>query len=97
VPSLVELELVAVLDHCGVNLLEPGDLRLRERRVGEICKRRPAPEFERSRKRLLGFSRPPVRLLLTPRCNEAFELSDIELLGLDPERVAVRASLYSRA
>ena len=44
----------AVLERGQAQLLEPGDLVLRERLVGEVGQRRPAPEVERGAQVLGG-------------------------------------------
>ena len=54
VPAERELGLDALLGHRQAALLEPGDLGLREARVGELRERRAAPERERGAKGVDG-------------------------------------------
>ena len=69
-----EISLDPLLQACEPDLLEAGDLRLREAVVCELGERRPLPE----RKRLVQVS-----LAL-----QALEPSEIELVGLDAELIA---------
>ena len=70
------------LDRQQVQLLEARDRRLRERLVGEIGERGPAPERERLAQQLGGRGGIGRAGLL----DEALEAVDVELLGVEPER-----------
>ena len=52
----------------GAKLLEPRDLRLRERLVEEVGERRPAPERERLAQRALGSAASPPSSAARPSC-----------------------------
>ena len=70
----------SVLDRCQPHLFEASDLRLRERLVGEVLKRRAAPKCKRpaqqlgSRGRLAGSQR------ITTIDGQPRELVEVELL-----------------
>ena len=84
-----EVRLDPPLERRESKLVQPPDRRLRERLVGEVGERRPAPERERfaeslSRGRRLGTVRLP---------QQAGEAVEIELVGLDAQHVAGRPRL----
>ena len=79
-----EVRLDPVLQSREPQLVEPPDLVLRERLVGEICKRRPAPECERLMKPRRREGRLPVPSLL----DERLEARGVECV--DPQRVPRR-------
>ena len=75
-------------------LVEPPDLRLRERLVGDVRQRRPAPDSER----LLQHRRRPVRTApgeLAPALREQLlEPARIEPLGIESQLVAAVAGQH---
>src|SRR5436190_14775338 len=95
--ALLDLQLEAVLQRGDANLLESRDLALREMRIGEVVQRRPAPEAKRGREGLSRVRRPPVRLLLARLLNQTLEPGHVELLWLEPERIALGAGLHGCA
>src|SRR4051794_41867488 len=74
----------ALLDRHQPQLLEPGDLSLRERLVGEVRQRRPPPQRQRG-----SQPTPPLRRLAAPQRplalpQRALQHGHIELLAPDP-------------
>ena len=86
-----EVGLDALLDDDGAQLLEPGDLRLRERLVDEVGERRAAPERERLAQRDLGGGRVARLERGPPLLRERDEAVHVDALGLELEHVARRA------
>ena len=79
-----------VLERGGAQVLEPGDLRLRERLVPQVGERRPPPQRERARQRLprergvAAGERVPARLRL------GLEALDVQLARVETELVPGR-------
>jgi hypothetical protein len=69
-----------------MHFMETPDRRLGERLIGEICKRRTAPEPERLAQPLGGLP----RLSVTGVLDEALEAIEVELLRGNPDHVAGR-------
>ena len=86
-----QVGLDAVLDYDQMQLVEPGDLVLSERLVGEVGQGRPATEFERPSQVLGGAVRVALVERLTPLSGEALEAVGVHLIGIDLERVAAAA------
>ena len=79
-----------VLDDAGPQVLQPGDLHLRERLIAEIGQRGATPQGQRLaevRRRLLGRVR---RQRLPPLPGQALEPVHIDMLVLDPQQVRAR-------
>ena len=74
-----------------VQLLEPGDLGLRERRVGEVGECRPAPESERARERLGGIGRVAAGEDSSAVGEQPLEALRVQPISVDLERVSRRA------
>ena len=92
-----ELRLDALLDAGEPQLLEPRDRRRRERLVGEVGERRPAPQRERlaqARRRALGRA---VREGRAGVLREPLEPVQVERLLPGADEVARRARLDRRA
>ena len=86
VPAEGEVGVDPPLDREQVHLLEAPDRRLRERLVGEVGERRPAPERERLAQPLGGL----LRLGAAGLLDETLEPVEIELLRREPDHVAGR-------
>jgi hypothetical protein len=86
-PAAREVGVDPLLERRQPQLLEPHDLGLRERLVGEVRERRAAPERERGAQ-LVGRTR-----RLGPACLAAQPLEDgeVELVPADVQHVAGRA------
>ena len=83
----LKISLDALLERREPQLLQPPDRRLRERRVGQIDKRSPAPQAKRlaqlrGRLRRLG----PVRLAHQP-----LEAVKVKLVATDAQQISRRA------
>ena len=79
-----------VLEDAGPQVLQPGDLHLRERLIAEIGQRGAAPQRQRLaevRRRLAGRVR---RQRLPPLPGQALEPAHIDMLVLDPQQVRAR-------
>ena len=85
-PSQLEVGLDALLQGAEALLFQPRDRRLRERVVGEVCKRRPAPQRERLVQPVRGSLRIRSRRLVA----QPLEAVEVEPAGLDPQRVPGR-------
>ena len=86
-----EIRLDPLLQRPEVQLLEPGDLLLGERVVGELDERWAAPEGEtlaQRRRCPVGIAR---RELVAARVEQLPKAVEVELAGLDAEEVAVVA------
>ena len=86
VPSQLEVGLDALLEGAEPLLFQPRDRRLRERVVGEVCKRRPAPQ----RERLVQLVRSDLRIRSRGLVAQPLEAVEVEPAGLDPQRVPRR-------
>ena len=86
-----EVGLDPVLARGQMKLLEPGDLGLGERLVGQVAKRRAPPELERRVQLRAGGARIVGRQRASPLAHERLESLGIEPLGIDPQLVARRA------
>ena len=83
-----QLSVDAIFDRRETELLEPGDLALRERLVSQLGQRLPAPE----RKRLAQAGRPLLRIVALSRLgDQRLEPRDVDLAGRDPQEIAGRA------
>ena len=83
-----QLSVDAILDRRETELLEPGDLALRERLVSQLGQRLPAPE----RERLAQAGRPLVRIVALSRLrDQRLEPGDVDLAGRGPQEIAGRA------
>ena len=80
-----------LLERREAELLEPDDRGLRERLVGEVGERGAAPERERLAQRRRGRSASPAGAVRLALAEQALEAVQVELLGLELERVAGRA------
>ena len=85
-PSQLEVGLDALLQGAEPLLFQPRDRRLRERVVGEVCKRRPAPQRERLVQPVRGTLRIRSRRLVA----QPLEAVEVEPAGLDPQHVPGR-------
>jgi hypothetical protein len=70
-------------------LVEPGDLALRERLIGEVRQRRPAPQRQRHLKRRRGALGAARGEFAPPLCEEPLEAMRVEALRIEPQLVAV--------
>ena len=78
----------AILDRRETELLQPGDLALRERLVPELGQRLPAPE----RERLAQAGRPLLRIVALSRLrDQRLEPGQVDLAGRDLQQIAGRA------
>ena len=83
-----QLSVDAILDRRETELLEPGDLALRECLASQLGQRLPAPE----RKRLAQAGRPLARIVALSRLrDQRLEPGDVDLAGRDPQEIAGRA------
>ena len=80
-----------LLEGRPAKLLEPGDLRLRPRLVGDVGKRWAPPERQRLTEGRRGELRATGAERLPPLGEQALEAQRIELVGRDVEHVAGRA------
>ena len=85
-----EVDVDPLLDRGHAELLEAGDLRLRERLVGEVRQRRPAPQVERLAKSLGCARRVPPPGDGNRHLELALETLRVERLGLGPQRIPPR-------
>ena len=85
----------ALLQRRGVPLLEPGDLGLRERLVGNVGQRRPAPQRERLAQPRGGVGGSLARERLATLVREPLETIHVELAVLHLEHVAAAPRLKS--
>ena len=76
-----ELRLDPPLDRGQAQLLEPGDLRLSERLVGEVGQRRAAPERQRLGRQLQRPLGLPVGERAAPFLSQALEKLSVEPPG----------------
>ena len=90
VPSAAQVGLDAVLEQCEPQLLEPADLRLRERLEDEIGERRSAPERQRLPQLLGGPPRVFGGQSLAALVGQALASVEVELARLHVEQVAIR-------
>src|SRR5262249_29656790 len=83
----LEISLDALLERRQPQLLQPPDRRLRERRVGQTDKPRPAPQPKRRAqlRRRVRWLR-PVRLAQQP-----LETVKVELVAIDAQQISRRA------
>src|SRR5436309_7892064 len=83
-PPEREIGLDPVLERRDVELVEPGDLVLREALVREIRQRRPSPEREGTPQLLGRLPGLAGRERGSSRGQPALEAVAVELVGLDP-------------
>ena len=85
-PAQVEVRLDPLLEGAEAHLLQSRDRRLSERVVGEVRKRRPAPQCERLVQLVRSRRRVRSRGLLA----QPLEAVEVDPAGLDPQRIARR-------
>src|SRR5829696_7035719 len=90
--SAGEVSVDAVFQQCQPQLLEPADLRLRERLESEIGERRPAPEREGLPQLLRGLPGVVGGQRLAALVGQALAPVEVELAGLHVDQVAIRPS-----
>ena len=86
-----QLRLDQLLERRDAQIIEPGDLALRERLVGELRQRRAAPQRQRLHERRNGALRAAAGQLAAPLGNEPLEAVRVEALGIKLQLVAVLA------
>ena len=87
-----EIGLDPLLESRKASLLEPGDLPLGERLVGEVGKRRATPEGKRRSQGLRSAGGVSLRKRTSSLLGQACEECGVELTRLDPHEVAGRTS-----
>jgi hypothetical protein len=87
VPARGEVGVDALLERREPQLLQPGDLRLRERLVGQVGERRPAPQAER----LAQHPRGRAGIGAAGLGDQRLEARRVELRRVEAEHVARRA------
>jgi hypothetical protein len=80
-----------LLERRDAQIIEPGDLALRERLVGHFGQRRAAPQRQRLLERRNGALRPAPGQLAAPLGHEPLETVRVEALGIEPQLVAALA------
>ena len=86
-----QLRLDQLLQRRHAQVVEPGDLPLREGLVGELRQRRAAPQRQRPLQRRNGALRVAAGQLASPLGHEPLEAVRVEALGIEPQLVAVLA------
>ena len=84
VPPEGQVGLDPILERGGALLLEPSDMRLRERLVGQIGERRAAPEAEGVTQAVRRLRCVTARQRASRRRHELGERGGVELARLDP-------------
>ncbi len=96
VASQSEICVDPLLERGEPKLLEPGDLRLRERLVREVGQRRPAPERERVTEPIGRQLRVVASERLSPLLEPALEDGGVERLGTDAKDISVTVCFEPR-
>ena len=86
-----ELRLGALLAHCQHELFERGQRGIRERSLGEVVERRPAPQRERLVEAAPRAFRVFIGEVLTAAVEQSLAACDVGRAGIDVEQVPGRA------